>query len=436
MSISKHHGMLKEVIFIGAARLKLVKAFVKLGWGVALFASNTNNSVLFKTKQTEVKKLLDFVIPLDLRNTKTIERSLKGFYINPKTHLFSDNEKYLLARADIADALNIKTNPFLDHTNGVRLTSKFQQRSKFAETFPEITVPFRRIVTFHGAYLFTRKYGFPVIVKPVHLSQSQLVEVCYNLEELIKKASYIFSHIDETYKSNGINRKPAVIIEKYITGRQYSVDSYVNSDGEMIHTPICKQTVARDIGGEGFETVYSGYPSYLSEKEEKKVYDAVEKSINGLGVKGNPTHIEVKLTDEGEAKVIEVNLRNGGMRADLLMPAYGINHEENTILNMLDAPIVVNTQLKKYAVAPQFWAPHHGWFLSVEGVSKVRKLKSFVKDRIFKKHIHQEVGPAEKGYPRLYYAILAHEDEKQLQEDLKTCRELVTIKLSKTEVDE
>lgn len=417
--------MIKKVVFIGNARLAQMSSFKKRGYGISLFA-NVENTLL-QTRSNPKLEQFEFVMPVNLSSQQQIQKSFKGFYINPNTVLYTDNEKYLLAQADIAAALSLRTNPFLTHDNAIRLTSKFQQRRAFSDRFPEITVAFRRIKTFHGAYVFTRKYGFPVIVKPVHLSQSQLVEVCNDLEELISKVSYIFSHIDETYEQNGINRKPAVIIEQYITGRQYSVDSYVDADGTIVHTPICKQTVSRDIGGNGFETVYSGYPSYLSDEEEKQVYLAVEKSIKALEIRGNPTHIEVKITPEGVVKIIEVNLRNGGMRATLLALSYGIDHIDNTLKTVVGESVSVQPTLQKYSAVPQFWAEKVGDFVEVKNIEKVKKLKSFVSDRLHKSHIGHEVGPAEKGYPKLYYAILAHKNEAQLQADLKKARDLIKV---------
>ena len=417
--------MIKKVVFVGNARDTQMQSFKKKNYGISLFASS--DSKLWQDKSNRKLEQFDFVMPVSFVSRQQIEKSLKGFYINPNTFLYTDSEKYLLSQADIAAALSIRTNPFLTHENAVRLTSKFQQRRAFAENFPEITVAFKRIKTFHGAYMFTRKHGFPVIVKPVHLSQSQLVEVCSDLEELISKVSYIFAHIEETYADNGVNRKPAVIIEQFITGRQYSVDSYIDADGVAIHTPICKQTVSRDIGGTGFETVWSGYPSYLSDEEELRVYEAVDKSIKALGVKGNPTHIEVKIMPEGTVKIIEVNLRNGGMRATLLDLSFGIDHIDNTLKTIVGEPVSISQKILKYSAVPQFWAPNIGDFEGLKNREKVQKLKSFVSDRLHTSHMGREVGPAEKGYPKLYYAILAHKNEAQLQSDLQKARELLKV---------
>lgn len=414
--------MEKNILFVGSVKLEVLKYFRSNDWNCGLLQpvmSNTDKTpVSLFDHQEEKEELLNFIFPINTSSLDTLTTSLKGLFVNKNTVLYSDEDRHLLTRARASKILGIRTNEFLTEETAIQLTSKFAQRAVFEKECPEITVPYKKVKTFHGAYMFTRKYGFPIIVKPVHLSQSQLVEVCYDLEELISKVSYIFSNIEKAYERNEISRSPAVLVEKYIEGKQYSVDSYVDLDGNVIHTPICQQTTANDIGLGGFETVYSGYPSELTKQQEKEVYECVDKSIKALKITGNPTHIEVKITDEGEVKIIEANLRIGGLRSMLLGEAYGIDHLKNSIKVVLGEKIEkLPTKLVFNTISPQIWPEKVGILKSVEGVEEVRKLKSYISDYTYNKYVGKQAGPAEKGYPRIFFAILANKDKKQLNKD-------------------
>ncbi|NJK71151.1 MAG: ATP-grasp domain-containing protein [Thermales bacterium] len=236
------------------------------------------------------------------------------------------------------------------------ITNKFFQRQLFIQNYPEITVPFKKIRTFHGAYTFSRRYGFPIIVKPANLSQGKLVHICNNLEELIKNVSYVLDKVTEVYEKQNVRRKPQVIIEKFIDGQQYSVDSYIDVKGNITHTPVCKQVISHDLGFDDFQTYYSGYPSHLSPKKEQEVLDTVSKAIKSLKVVGTVTHVEVKVTSKNIPKIIEVNIRPGGYRASMLLESYDTNHILNVVNTYTNKPVEVKEKFLKHSACPQFWA--------------------------------------------------------------------------------
>jgi biotin carboxylase len=306
------------------------------------------------------------------------------------------------------------------------------QRKSFLDHYPEISPQYKKIKNFHGAYTFARKYGFPVILKPANLSQSQLVSICNNLEELIAKSSYVFDNVAEVYKENHVYRTPQVGIEQYIVGKQFSVDSYIDFEGNITHTPICEQILGFDIGKDNFETIYSMYSDNISKEVQDKIYDAVEKSIKSMQIKGNPTHIEVRLTPKGECKIVEVNLRTGAYRGDMLEESYDFNHIENCLNIYLGHPVKTSTKLLKHSACPQFWAEEEGEFISIDGLDKVSELPSFIKmSKVARDLTGELVGPAELGYPKIAHLIMAHENKEQLMKDIETARKIVKIKVKK-----
>lgn len=423
---------MKRLVFVGSMNYHIAKYYKKAGWSIGLLSDiDVINPADGKGVGRMYKKYMDFIFPINMTSKQTIQKSLSGFYLPENTILYTNQDRYLLPRAYIADALKIKTNKFLTIDNAVNLTSKYRQREIFNKVDPEITVPYRLIETFHGAYLFARKHGFPVIVKPVHLSQSQLVDVCHDLEDLIKKVSYIMANVKDAYLANNMKRKPMVMIEGFIKGKQFSVDSYVDKDGNVTHTPICEQTIGQEIGESGFETAYSGYPANIDQKMEEKIYDACDRAIKALKIVGNPTHTEVKVTPEGEVKIIEVNLRVGGFRDKLLGAGYHIPHLINSVKTAIKQPVTLGSEKPlQHVLAPQLWAEKVGQLKGFKNLEKVKELDSFISQYADKKKIGKVMGPADKGFPKVYHAILGNTDAEQLHKDLNWLRDNVEIEVN------
>jgi|688.fasta_scaffold58263_2 biotin carboxylase len=421
--------MTKMVIFVGYVRKAHLDYFLEKGYTVGLLRDK-NNEDIGELEISQIDDYLDFVFPIDFTNQKVIENSLKSVYFKENTLLICLYDRYLLGTAYIANFLKLKQAKNLPVELARNATNKLLQRKTFIDNYPEISPQYKKIKNFHGAYIFTRKYGFPVIIKPANLSQSQLVNVCENLEELIAKGSYVFDNVAKVYEENHVYRTPQVGIEQYITGKQFSVDSYVDFEGNIFHTPVCEQILGFDVGKDNFETVYSMYSDNISKETQDKIYDAVEKSIKSMKIKGNPTHIEVRLTPKGECKIVEVNLRTGGYRSDMLWQSYGINHIENFLNLYLGYPVEVPTKLLKHSSCPQFWPEEEGTFVSIEGSEEVKKLPSFVSGLGISPSLAGSiVGPSELGHQRITYVIMAHENKEQLMKDIETARKIIKIKV-------
>jgi hypothetical protein len=415
----------KLAIFVGYALLSNVEYFKKMGYTIGLI-EDINYRLAGGSFDRRTKQHIDFMISADLKNRVRIEKSLKGMYLNPETILVCNLDKFFFATSHIAEFLNLKQAEALPSSIAKSMTNKFFQRKEFQKKYPEISPAYKRIRTFHGAYSFVRQHGFPVIIKPANLTKGQLVNICNNMEELITKVSYVLDRVAKVYEENNVYRKPQVIIEEFITGKQYSVDSYVNPSGEIVHTPVCQQVISHDLGFDDFQTYYSGYDSGLTREEEQLVLETVTKSILALNIKGAPAHTEVKIKPDGSCQIVEVNVRTGGYRAQLLKESYDIDHIKNAICCYTGDPFEMNSTLVKHSAAPQFWADKEGVLKKITGATAISKLRSFVKFAKVSKY-GKKVGPVNKGYGRLAYAILAHTDPQVLKEDLISIRQLVSV---------
>jgi S-sulfo-L-cysteine synthase (3-phospho-L-serine-dependent) len=411
----------KLAIFVGGISSKYVKAFVKEGFTLG-WLRDINDTPSSQDKGGSNQ--LAFILPVNYKTAKSIQESLKNVYINSDTLLICIHEKDFFPSALIAKILKLKQGQSTEVELARYMTNKYFQRRVFEKNFPEITPKFKKIRTFHAAYTFARKHKFPVVVKPANLYKGELVNICENLEDLIRKVSYVLDHVQEVYQRDKVYRKPQVVIEEYIPGKQYSVDSYVDYDGNIVHTPICKQVISHDLGFDDFQTYYSTFPSELNLKDEELVFQTASKAIKALKIKANTTHTEVKITPTGECKVIEVNVRPGGYRSEMLKESYGIDHFKNFIRTYLDESVLVSDKFIQYSACPQFWADKQGSFVSASGIAAVKRLESLVKFRVLAKP-GDEVGTVSAGYGRVAYAILAHKDKDVLEKDLIEIRKIL-----------
>jgi S-sulfo-L-cysteine synthase (3-phospho-L-serine-dependent) len=419
--------MTKNVVFVGFASNGYLNQFLSKGYNCAFF-SDANNQQHGEIFSENTLPYLNFMFPVNMTSLKTVKDSFKNVYIHPDTTLVTVKDMYFYPAAKIAHSLGLHQSKLLSMELAVNVTNKIYQRKVFEKNCPEISTRFKKIRTFHSAYTFARKIGFPVVVKPANLSQSQMVYICKNLEELIQKVSYVLDHIASVYREQKIPRSPQVIIEEFIQGRQYSIDSYIDMNGKVTHTPVCQQMIGYDLGLDNFDTICSFCPSNLNQKEIKLVEETVNKAVTALELKGQPTHTEIKITPDGQCKIIEVNVRTGGHRDDLLEHSYGIHHLSNTVKNYIGEPLEVNKTPKAYTACPQFRPEKEGVISAITGFEEVAKLPSYIRHNI-SKHIGSEAGPASKGYPKAGFCILSHPDKDQLFSDIEKAREFVKFEV-------
>jgi len=370
---------------------------------------------------------LDFVFPVNMSSIKSVRDSLKNVYISPDTTLIISKDMYFYPAAKIAHVLGLNQSKLLSIELAVNLTNKIYQRKVFEKKCPEVSTKYKKIRTFHGAYTFVRKNGFPVVVKPANLSQSQMVYICNNLEELIQKVSYILEHIGSVYEAQKIPRSPQVIIEEYIQGRQYSIDSYIDIHGDVIHTPICQQMIGYDLGQNNFDTICSFCPSDINQSEIKLVQETVTKAVKALELKGQPTHTEVKITPDGKCKIIEINVRTGGHRDALLEHSYGIQHLSNTVKNYIGEKVEVNYNPISYTACPQFRPEKEGIIKSIIGIDEIIKLSSYISHSF--KTPGKPAGPASKGYVKSGFCILSNKNKQQLFNDIEKVRQIINVEV-------
>lgn len=176
----------------------------------------------------------------------------------------------------------------------------------------------------------TKLCHFPYIVKPVDRSGSRGVNLVHNFEQLQKAVE---ESIDESFLSESI-------IEEFIEGDEYSIESYSNGGSHFILQITEKIT----SGAPRFIEKAHLAPAILENDLEEKIKQVVAKALTDLKVEFGASHSEIKVDKSGEIKIIEIGSRMGGdfIGSDLVIQNTGIDFLKLEILNSLQKPVDKN----------------------------------------------------------------------------------------------
>ena len=308
-------------------------------------------------------------------------------------------------------------------------TIKSEMRKAFLSSYPEISPRYIKINKKEDVNPPTlSSFTFPVIVKPIGLNSSWLVTKCDTYDKLKKTIDESFDKVDKIYnKFYGVGEK-AFVIEEFITGKMYTIDSYVNNEGELSHLPPTRVITSNEMGKDGFYCYRSMTQTFLTNQEVRTGNICVEKAVSAVGLRNSTVHAELYLTKNGW-KVIEIGPRIGGGKQFLYKEAYGIDHFYNDLL--IHAGLEPDTTIlhTRYASGFCMYAEKEGLITSITGIEDVRNLSSL-------KRLHIAVKPGEQavfasnGGRYVLDGNLSNDQSEQLDDDFETIVKTIKINVA------
>lgn len=198
--------------------------------------------------------------------------------------------------AYIAEQMNL---PGIGYETAKLFTDKYMMRERSMDLgLP--TIRHKLAHTLEEAEAFFRELGRSAIIKPVDNQGSRGVFMIDSIKELNARF----------YKTRAFSPTELVIIEEYIHGREFEVDSIVVNYEE-------KTLMYADTDLYGVPNVFASktrlYPSVVDDESVGKLLDLNHKTITGFGLRQGLTHSEY-IQDEttGEIYLIEAAARGGG----------------------------------------------------------------------------------------------------------------------------
>ena len=217
-------------------------------------------------------------------------------------------------------------------------TDKYLQRSLLKRS--NIKTPTFKLIK-HVAELKEVTF-LPLVMKPVDSSASRGVKKVMSFDEL--ECQYI--------KSKEYSKKGHVIVEEFIDGREFSVET-ITQKGITTIVAITEKRINNSNNGYFVEDRHI-IPARISKDEHHIISVEVLKAINVLEIDNSPTHTEVMLNKNG-AYIIEIACRLGGdfITSHLVKLATGVDMLEQLINLSLGKEINIEPKREKVA-AVQF----------------------------------------------------------------------------------
>lgn len=301
-----------------------------------------------------------------------------------------------------SDLAMITVNYVAEHMklvgNSIACTEVCTNKHKMRQCFKENGDPspksmcVQSIMDLNG---LTLKY--PVIVKPLDRSGSRGITKLMNesgLEEAIERA-----------KSQGFEKY--ALVEEFVTGDEYSVE-YISWHGEHHFLTVTKKYTT---GAPGFIETAHLEPAGLDKVTEKKVKDVVRHALTSLGIQYGASHSEVKISDEGEIKIIEIGGRMGGdcIGSSLVELSTGFDFVNAVIdIALGTKPIIEKTKLCMAAVR---------FIFEKKDLDVLEKIKNNFPDLLVEEDIHEitDIAVTDSSARFGYFIIAADRMEELIQ---------------------
>lgn len=206
-------------------------------------------------------------------------------------------------------------------------TNKFSQREFFSKN--DISHPCYKL--FSSINELNNLSDFPYVIKPISSSGSRGVFMVNNLNELKDKLLLVQEY-------SAVN---SMLIEKYIGGREFSIETLTQNKCTSIIAITEKITKGEKFGS--FVEDLHLIPARITSDEKDLIVAEVNKLINKLELNDCPSHTEVKLYNN-KVYIIEIACRLGGdfITSDLVPLYNGVDMLDNLVRLSLGEKINVH----------------------------------------------------------------------------------------------
>ena len=155
---------------------------------------------------------------------------------------------------------------------------------------------------------------FPLIVKPVDRSGSRGITKVANKEELLEAIK----------NAEGYSFSKKAVIEEFVDGVEYSVE-YISYKGKHAFLALTQKYTT---GAPNFIETGHLQPAPVEEETLENVKNIVEHALTSLKIQNGASHSEIKISSNGEIKLIEIGGRMGGdcIGSDLVQLSTGYDY--------------------------------------------------------------------------------------------------------------
>lgn len=265
--------------------------------------------------------------------------------------------------------------------------------------------------------------GFPVVTKPASLSGSIGVIRANSKEELlsaIQKTSQI-------QQLHGCPKESPLIIEQYIAGDEYAIDTII-SNNQMIMSTIFEKPQPL-IGPYFAETIYVT-PPRVNTDTNKAILESVDNARVALGIDTGPVHCEIRIDDSGSIFIIELAARSIGGKCAAAIPFRNQISLEEVILMEATGfdipPLSFENQASGVFMIP---TPKAGMIRAIHGLKEARNVR-WITDIDISATLNTEVSPIPYDAKYIGFIFAKAPSAKVVVNALETAHKLIELDIS------
>lgn len=173
-----------------------------------------------------------------------------------------------------------------------------EDRNKFSQLLDDLGISqpvWNKFTTVKDAFTFSKKVGYPVLIRPSYVLSGSAMSVCYTENELKKFIE----------KAVLVNKEHPITVSKFIPeAKEIELDA-VAQNGEIKISAVSEHIEHAGVHSGDATIVYPPQKMYL--QTQKKITDTAGKLAAALKITG-PFNIQF-LAKDNDVHVIEVNLR-------------------------------------------------------------------------------------------------------------------------------
>lgn len=362
---------------------------------------------------------------IDFTSKASVLKSLKKYPRLRIAGVVAVYENYIPAQHWIANYYS------LPHSSGASIeaaTDKKVMRECFQKNAPHITPAFQVVSNERSLKHFALQRGFPLMLKPTNLTKSLLVTRSGSLDELLKNYRRTKKIIRATYKKEGVQKKPAILVEERLVGSFHSIDAFVDTMGHIKTLDPADLVMGTELGFDDNFNYLRTLPSRLTPLQTAQAKNMASDAIRAVGLRNAPAHIEFVFTKSGP-KIIEIGARIGGYRSRLYKASFGINllQAEIDLARGVDVSLK-KTGAVKYSALFEIFPKKQGLFHSVRSLSSLKKYPG-VQYVSIKRRKGELVGAAKDGFRAVAVILLVHPDKKIFEAVATLVQERIRVRL-------
>lgn len=382
----KELDLLKTIIFIGTNKSgssrEAIRAAERLGYFTVLF---TNNEKQIKQRK-EYIDVHDMVL-IDTTNLAAMRNEIRSMQSK-------GNEIMTIASfvdSNVARALELceefcpngtspKAVEIMENKAGTRVSlNGFPFSPKYMTLPPKAKLE---------ASTIDALPVFPLIVKSASSTGSKDVLQASDLEELKR-------HIR---KLNEKDPAESIIIEEFIDGEQYLVESIIH-DGKIHIAGVIQQEITY---GKRFIITGYGVLAFVPKQLNDSIMEVLESIVGKFGIRNGAMHVEMRLTANGW-RLIEINPRiSGGAMNNMLKAAFGFDLVEETLKLYLGERPSLAPKYRNFVFTQYVIVDEKGILEKVTGKNRARKSPGVVEVYVKPKKGTQLMPPLSMGHRYAY----------------------------------